>query len=278
MPQTNNNTPKDVFLHLFNIFTFYLSVIAFITLWVQYVNKLFPDNLTYYFDNISNMFTWSSAVLVITVPAFIITTWLLEKDIKKVPEKKDFILRKWLLYFTLFIAGVTFVIDLITFVMYFFRGELTTRFFLKVLVVLLVAAAVFVYYLWELKRKEKIGNTLKFLSTILAVVVIGSITVGFFVVGTPKEQRNRKFDTERIQDFTNIQTHIIDYWSQKEKLPENLEQLNNDISGFTAPKDPVSGLNYEYNVKGSVFTNRFNEKIYCIFLIHDTSITNTDGD
>lgn len=46
------SAPKDVFLHLFNIVTFYLSVVGFIILYVQYVNVLFPDKLNYYFTAI----------------------------------------------------------------------------------------------------------------------------------------------------------------------------------------------------------------------------------
>ncbi|EKE07602.1 MAG: hypothetical protein ACD_18C00031G0001, partial [uncultured bacterium] len=252
MTNQSNNTPKDVFLHLFNIFAFYLSVIAVTTLWVQYINKLFPDNLTYYYARISDLVTWSSAVIIITVPAFILTTWLLEKDIKKVPEKKDFKLRKWLLYFTIFLAGITFVVDLITFVMYFFRGELTTRFFLKILVVLIVAGAVFAYYMWDLKRKENTGNTLKILATILSLVVLGSIIAGFFIVGTPQEQRNKRFDNQRVQNLSEIQEQIILYWQQKENLPTNLEELTNDISGFVAPTDPETKHSYEYNVKSDL--------------------------
>lgn len=252
MNTTKTNTPKDVFLHLFNIFTFYLSVIAFITLWVQYINKLFPDALNYYYTNISDTVSWASAALLITIPFFIASCWLLEKDNKKFPEKRDFQLRKWLLYFTLFLAGITFVIDLITFVMYFFRGELTTRFFLKVLVVLLVAGAVFAYYLWELKRQEKIGNTLKVLTTVLSLFVLGSIIAGFFIVGTPSDQRNKKLDDQRIQNLSEIQSQIISYWQQKEKLPENLSVLQNDISGFMSPTDPETKMNYEYNIKSEL--------------------------
>lgn len=244
----NKNTPKDVFLHLFNIFTFYISIIAFITLLIQYINKLFPDALTYY-ENISNSVTWASSVLLISVPAFILTSWLLEKDIKAMPDKKDFKLRKWLLYFTLFLSAITIVVDLMTLVYNFLQGELTVRFFLKVLVVLLVAGAVFAYYMWDLKRTNIKTNMQKFLATILAIVVLGSVGAGFFIVGTPKEQRNRTFDETRIQNLYTVQSQIISFWQQKQKLPENLNQLNNDILGFYIPTDPETMATYEYSTK-----------------------------
>ena len=46
---TKQNTPKDVFLYLLNILTFYLSVVGFIMLYVQYVAALFPDPLNLHF-------------------------------------------------------------------------------------------------------------------------------------------------------------------------------------------------------------------------------------
>ena len=45
-------TPKDVFLHLLAVVTLYVSVVAFIMLWWQYISVLFPDLLKYqnYYD------------------------------------------------------------------------------------------------------------------------------------------------------------------------------------------------------------------------------------
>ncbi|MDD5146114.1 MAG: hypothetical protein PHF44_04710 [Candidatus Pacebacteria bacterium] len=55
MENTNieKNTPRDVFLHLLNIFTFYAAVISFITLYIEYINVLFPDVLNFYYTAIS---------------------------------------------------------------------------------------------------------------------------------------------------------------------------------------------------------------------------------
>ncbi|EKE07676.1 MAG: hypothetical protein ACD_18C00013G0004 [uncultured bacterium] len=251
MNQTNHNTPKDVFLHLFNIFAFYLSIIAFITLLIQYVNKLFPDALNYYNYN-SNGVTWASAVLFVSIPVFIFTSWLLEKDIKAMPEKKDFELRKWLLYFTLFLSAITIVVDLMIFVYNFLQGELTIRFFLKVLIVLIVAGATFAYYMWDLKRTIEKTNILKILATTLSIIVLGSIVAGFFIVGTPKEQRNKRFDDNRIEHLNNISSQINYYWQQKEKLPEQLTDLQNDINGFFLPVDPETNESYTYNVKSDL--------------------------
>ncbi|HAT03446.1 MAG TPA: hypothetical protein DCS29_01555 [Candidatus Magasanikbacteria bacterium] len=240
------STPKDVFLHLFNIVTFYLSIIGFITLFIQYINALFPDKLNYYFTNIANGVRWSTSVLLIAVIAYLVTSWMLEKDLYKTPEKRNLKLRKWLVYFTLFISAITIIIDLMTFVYNFLSGELTVRFVLKVLVVLLVAAAVFGYYLWDLKRSLEKTKIPMILAGVVSAIVLGSIIAGFFIIGTPTDQRARRFDDERVQDLQMIQSEIVNYWVQKRELPVQLSELNNSITGFIAPLDPKTNEQYEY--------------------------------
>jgi len=246
------STPKDVFLHLFNILTFYISVIAFITLFVQYINALFPDPLNFYYTAMANAVRWSTSILVIAVPIYLLTSWMLAKDLVSNKKKRELKLRKWLVYFTLFISSATIVIDLITFVYNFLSGELTIQFFLKIFVVLFVAAAVFGYYIYDLRRKDMRSKTPKILAWVLSFVVLGSIVAGFFIIGTPAVQRERRFDERRVENLQILQSRIINYWMQKELLPQNLDALEDSISGFIVPKDPKSGLPYEYNIINSL--------------------------
>lgn len=245
-------TPKDVFLHLFNIITFYLTVIGFITLYIQYINVLFPDQLNYYFTGLAEATRVSSSILFIAVPAYLLSGWLLAKDLAAAPEKRELKMRRWLIYFTLFLAAITIVIDLIIFVYNFLNGELTIQFFLKVLTVLLVAGAVFAYYLWELKRRNLQAKTPRILAAAAAVVAAGSIILGFFIVGTPADQRERRFDERRVSDLQMLQDQIINYWSKKEILPENLNDLEAADINFSVPTDPGTGQPYEYQVSGAL--------------------------
>lgn len=251
MENTIKSTPKDVFLQLFNIVTFYLSVIGFIMLYVQYINALLPDPLNYYFNGISETVRVASSILFIAVPAYLLSSWLLNKDISAVPERRELKLRKWLIYFTLFISAITIIVDLIIFVYNFLNGELTLRFFLKVLVVLLVAGAVFGYYFWNLKRAATESKLTKILAIAIAILALGSVVAGFFIVGTPGEQRQRRFDEQRLMDLQTIQGQVINYWTQKNTLPKNLIDLQDDISGFIVPNDPSDyKMVYSYNILG----------------------------
>lgn len=248
METTFKSTPKDIFLHLFNIVTFYLSVIGFIMLQVQYINALFPDALNYYFTSIADIVRSASSILFVAVPAFLYSAWLLARDLEKVPEKRELKLRKWLIYFTLFISAITIIIDLMIFVYNFLDGELTIKFFLKVFVVLLVAVAVFGYYMWELKRQVLKSKIPKVLAIIVSAVVLMSIIMGFFIVGTPVEQRNRRFDEQRVQELQMLQNQVVDYWVKKQTLPPTLKSLEDNISGFVVPQDPNTKKPYEYSI------------------------------
>lgn len=248
MENTSNlrSGPKDVFLHLFNIVTFYLTVIGFITLYIQYINAAFPDALNYYFESISGSVRVASSILFVSVPAYLLSAWLLSKELRVVPEKREFKLRKWLLYFTLFVSAITIIIDLITFIYNFLSGELTIQFFLKILVVLVVAGAVFGYYIWELKREDLNSKMPKTLAIILTVVTIISIGAGFLIIGSPTDQRNRRFDMQRVSDLQMLQGQVLNYWTQKAEIPVKLGDLQDSISGFIVPVDPETGAAYEY--------------------------------
>lgn len=249
---TIKNNPKDVFFYLLSTISFFISIIALIRLYISYISVLFPDPLMFYYTSIANSVRLSMAMLLVAFPVYILTCWFLEKEVSKNPEKRELTLRKGLIYFTLFIAAITIIIDLITFIYSFLSGEMTIHFFLKVLVILVITGVVFGYYIWELKRKEEKKNILKILAIGTSVIILTSIFAGFFIVGTPAKQRERKFDEERISDLQNIQGEVVNFWSQKNALPINQEELEDDISWFTIPKDPKTGESYEYKVVDSL--------------------------
>ncbi len=89
---------------------------------------------------------------------------------------------------------------------------------------------------------------MKLFTYIIIAVVAVAIVSGFFVLGTPKTERMKRFDDMRITNLQDIQWQIIEYWQSKGRLPEKLVDLENELSGSRAPKDPETGLNYEYQV------------------------------
>lgn len=145
-------SPKDVFLHLLGIVTLYSSAIALITLFFQYANLAFPDPLNFYRDEILSTIRFSVSTLIIVFPAYVITTWFLNKSYLSNPERRNLRIRKWLIYFTLFVAALVVIGDLVTLVYNFLGGDITSQFVVKVFSVFFVAGSIFTYYFWDIRK------------------------------------------------------------------------------------------------------------------------------
>lgn len=242
-------SPKDFFLHIGAMVTLYITVFSLIALLFQYIEIIFPDRLDVYRDIYSSGVRFQIASLIVIFPVYLFITRLLNQDLRKNPEKQNLGIRKWLIYLTLFIAGGTVLVDFIVLLNTFLGGELTTRFIFKVLVVLIIVGNVFAYYFFDLKGKwEKEPKAAKTVAWAVSLVVLISIIGGFFLIGSPKTQRLMRFDQERVNDLQSIQWQIVNYWQQKEVLPNSLIQLDDPISSYIVPTDPQSGEEYTYRV------------------------------
>ncbi len=253
MESSHRNLPRDAFVHLLMIATLYASVAAFLTLMFQYIDAAFPDALVHYYSGILDAVRRSEATLLIVFPVYLFLSWLIGRDMIAAPGLREFKLRKWLIYFTLFISAITIIVDLIMLIYNFLGGDLTAPFILKVFVVLAAAVAVFGYYLWDLRMSAGARSRLpRIAASATAAIVLASLVAGFFVVGSPATQRARRFDEQRIQNIQVLQSQIINYWMLKQKLPDTLDALKDSISGFSAPLDPATAQPYEYRTGGKL--------------------------
>ena len=234
-----SSTPKDVFQHLLMIVTLYIGVVSLITLMIQYIDVLFPDQLNFYYQGLLDGIRLSSSTLVVVTPIFILLSWLIQKEFTQEPDKHELKIRKWLMYLTLFIASITIIIDLVQLVYNFYSGELTTKFLLKVLAVLLVTGAVFIYYLWDLRGLWINTKAPKYFAWGTSATILVVIIAGFMIVG---------FDDQRVSDLQNLQNEIINTWTRKNNLPATLNDLRDSISGFVPPVDPSTSQPYQYQI------------------------------
>ena len=122
--EIKRNIPRDVFLHLLAIVTLYWSAVSFVTLLWQFVNYFFPDVLNRYYNYIAFTGTIRFAVssLIIVFPVFILVSWYLNKIYRREAIVRESKIRKWLIYFTLFIAALVIIGDLITVINFFLGG------------------------------------------------------------------------------------------------------------------------------------------------------------
>lgn len=247
--------PKDVFLNLLAIISFYVCVVFFSIVVFNFVDFYFPDPLRHITaGGIRANLRWPLSVLAIAFPFYVWISSFIQKDLAANPEKKTLKIRKWLLYFTLFVAIITMAGDFVTVVYQFLNGSLTMPFLLKIMTVLVIAIAAFFYYGWILRKETAPSANPKMKALIRTMVALGGIAVifGFYTVGLPQSERLRQFDQRRVDDLSNIQWQVVDYWQTKGRLPQNLDELKNDITGFIPPNDPETGLPYEYRTTGNL--------------------------
>lgn len=250
-------TPKDFFLYLGIAASLYVSAGSLLALLFAVINLKFPDPIShgyfYYAPTALEALRFPLSALLVAFPLYLFLSWYVRKDIAHEPHKLELWVRRWFVWLTLFAAGATLAGDVVALLHTFLGGELTIRFVLKMLSVLIVAAAIFGYYFYDLRRSAR--GDLRVNTPLIAAAALGvlaSIVLGFAAIGSPATQRSLRFDNERAMHLEQIQWEIINYFQTKEALPESLAELTNDISGFRVPVDPETGVAYEYSVQGSL--------------------------
>lgn len=245
-------SPADVFMHLLATVMLYTSAISFLVVIFQLVNVNYPDILdqntySYYFlENAYTLLRGAIAFLIIAYPVYLLTFWRLKKSYQKSPEKLNLRIRKWLVYFTLFVAALLIVGNLIALLAGFLHGDLTLRFIYKIISVFFVGGSIFSYYIFDLKNRYKF--LLRFLIVFVTLIIITAIVIGFYFIGSPSEQRLRRLDEQKIQSLQTIQMDLENYWITNKKLPKALADLKGTKYSASTLFDPQSNKPYEYKV------------------------------
>lgn len=150
---TVRTSPKDFFLNLFAIVSLYVSVAGFLTIVFQIANLSLPDPLEsgWHPEEFTQRLRVGIALLIVAFPSYLGVVTAMYRINQKTPEKWTLGIRRWLGWFTLFIAAVVIMIDLIVLIHDVLGGELRLRFILKSISVLFIMIAIFGYYLWDLR-------------------------------------------------------------------------------------------------------------------------------
>lgn len=248
-------TAKDFFLWAGAMVAFYWSVIAFIFLLFNYIDYAFPNVLAYYpADPYQSGISYEMASIIILLPLYMFIARLIRRDAARDPSRREIWIRRWALILTLFVAGAAIAGDLIALLTTFLSGEeLTTAFLLKVLVILFVAAGVFMHFIADLNGYwDAFPLRRRYVGVVTAILAAVAILSGFFIVGTPAQARLARFDAEKVSDLQNIQSQITDYYRAKQKLPATLDDINTSLSYGPLPVDKQTGEPYGYQTLGAL--------------------------
>ena len=245
METQTKSSAKDFFINLGAIVALYTAVISLINLLFTAINTAYPKIINGYNYFGSSSISWPVATLIIFCPIFLFLMWLLEREYRINPDKQNSGVHRWLTYITLFLAGLTVAIDLITILYYFIDGqELTTGFILKVLVLFVISSSLFIYYISDLRNKLTAESRI-FWRVFAGIIVIGSIVWGFSVLGSPRTQRLIKYDEQKVSDLQNLSNQITSYYSNKNTLPVTIAEIANG-NYYITKLDSQTQKPYEY--------------------------------
>jgi Domain of unknown function (DUF5671) len=149
-----SGSAKDAFLYLMSFATLATWTIGLGSVIFTLIDRWIRDPLhapNYYYQGGFYEMADSLACIIVAFPVYLIVMAYIVRTVEAHPEKRDSPVRKWLTYLALLIAAGIVVGDLISFLTYFLRGELTARFVSKVAAVLVIAGGVFWYYTGSLK-------------------------------------------------------------------------------------------------------------------------------
>lgn len=218
----------------------------------QIINKNIIDALEQFRGRYSpHQLKFAISALIISAPIFYITMWQIYKNLFSGALGKDSGVRRWLTYLVLFVSSVVMIGWLIATVNSFLDGELTAKFILKAITAISIAATIFTFYLYDIKREQVAGKKDKVIQIYFygsLAVVIAVFTASLFFVESPTETRNRKLDQRILENFNDIDRAVNDYYYDKKKMPENLDELASEFNYLTSKgiEDPLSKKKYEY--------------------------------
>jgi hypothetical protein len=249
---------REAFLYLVLFATLYTAAFNFGAVLFQLVDMWLPDAVRFdWRPAATRQVRDASAALLIAFPVFLWMSAMIEHSIAREPAKRASRVRKWLTYLTLFIAALVLIGDLIFLVQRLLQGELPLRVLLKVAIVFLIAGAVFGWYLGDLRRDDATAAApsrgRRALAAGVIAVVLAVLAGGLVVSGSPRRERVRALDEQRVE-------HLQRIWSQLEverkdgnALPASLDELAaRPDRAWLVVRDPATGEPYGYRVVDSV--------------------------
>lgn len=244
---STGTSAKEAFFYLLIFSTLATWTVGLGCLAFSLIDRWFADPLFLAYGQSLDTYTitYSLAAIIVAFPLYLLISRIVVKDATAHPEKLDSSVRKWLTYMALVIAAAVFMGDLIGAIAYLLRGELTSRFVAKSLVVLALSGGVFFYYFGGVRKSDATAarlNTDRVMAGLSAAIVVVFIVLGFQQLGTPKVQREIRADAQRVNHLYNLSSEIHNYWkAHSSQLPENTGQLPVDY------RDPITQASYEYH-------------------------------
>jgi len=281
----------DIVINFFSFILLGIVVTAVGTLLFAIIDDFFPDPLYPYdvaMPNYSSAIHYAISALIIGFPLYYFSMRLWFRTFREDEGRVESKLSQWLTYLVLLITAVTIVGDLIAIIFTFLQGEITVRFFLKSLIILVIAGCVFgFYYLERRKIQYHIDiprKTFVLFGRGVSMFILTAILLGFFVAGLPATERQYSFDRTRIENLQNVANCVEQYAKTFHMLPKSFADIQsvNTLNYCTRfMYDPENASQYEYSIvstsieKGTTVVGRF--ELCAVFALDSKNLSSLSG-
>jgi len=250
-PKTSSGA-RNFFFYFLQFALLYTVSISLGGILFYLINRLLPQIGAYdYATQLSGSLRYHLSALIIGTPIFL---WLAKKiygEQKKYEAVRQSVLRRWLTYITLILAALLVIGDLIALVYNLLGGELSGRFVLKIVVILIIAGSIFYYFLTDIqKMHDTTENAMSKLARIyfwgVSAVVVLTVIAGFTFIESPLVQRQRGQDNSRLNRLQEIDAAVYQYASVHDgQLPASLDQASLRAESLN---DPITNLPFTYQI------------------------------
>jgi Domain of unknown function (DUF5671) len=249
----SGESARDAFLYLIVFSTLATWTTALGALLFKLIDRWVPDPValrqaySYAYGRLDLSF--QMACILVAFPVFLYVSRSVKRSVTEEPRNRNSGVRKWLTYIALVVAAGVLICDAVAVLAYLLQGEVSLRFILKAVIVGLIAAGVFGYYLAEVgtPRAEADARRRKTFSVAAMASVAVALILGFTATGGPSAQRAIQADLQRTRDLHHIAEAVRAAILQGSgTFPATLQQVPR-AGGFN-PRitDPETNAEYEY--------------------------------
>ncbi len=250
-----NHNAKYAFYYLLSLAALIFTALSVGMVVFGIIDKTVADALNYNnYSGVDGQLKFAISALFIAAPVYYLISRLINRGLHKKELEIDSPLRRWLTYFIILVSSVTILGVFIGVINNFLSGELTVRFILKAVTMLIIAASVFSFYFYDIKRKEIKDKDLfmRLFTYISAALVVAAFVAAWFFVESPQVARAKRLDLIVVNNIYQLENAVNSYYSQYDRLPASLDEIkNSDI--YLDPKsavDPETKQGIEYKITG----------------------------
>lgn len=239
-----NHNAKYAFYYLLSLAALIFTALSVGMVVFGIIDKTVADALNYNnYSGVDGQLKFAISALFIAAPVYYLISRLINRGLHKKELNLDSPLRRWLTYFIILVSSVTILGVFIGVINNFLSGELTVRFILKAVTMLIIAASVFSFYFYDIKRKEIKTKDLfmRLFTYISAALVLAAFVAAWFFVESPQVARAKRLDLIVVNNIYQLENAVNSYYSEYGNLPSSLDEIKNSDIYF----DPKSALDPE---------------------------------